>query len=111
MGSKGGYCLAKRPEQINLAQMIEQEGADTIAAFIAEPVMGAGGVLLPPATYFEKIQKVLKDNDILFIADEVICGFARTGNMFGCETYGIEPDTVSLAKQLSSAYKTMSDPF
>jgi 4-aminobutyrate--pyruvate transaminase len=88
----------------NLEKMIEREGADTVAAFIAEPVLGAGGVLLPPATYFEKVQKILKDNDILFIADEVICGFGRTGNMFGCETYGIEPDTVSLAKQLSSAY-------
>jgi 4-aminobutyrate---pyruvate transaminase len=88
----------------NLEKMIEREGAHTIAAFIAEPVMGAGGVLLPPATYFEKIQKVLKDNDILLIADEVICGFGRTGNMFGCETYDIKPDTVSLAKQLSSAY-------
>ncbi|NQV21560.1 MAG: aspartate aminotransferase family protein [Rhodospirillales bacterium] len=88
----------------NLEKMIEREGADTVAAFIAEPVMGAGGVLMPPATYFEKIQKVLKENEILFIADEVICGFARTGNMFGCETYDIKPDTVSLAKQLSSAY-------
>ena len=92
----------------SLARMIELEGADTIAAFIAEPAMGAGGVLLPPATYFEKIQKVLKDNDILFIADEVITGFARTGNMFGSETFGIQPDTVSIAKQLSSAYLPIS---
>ena len=92
----------------SLEAMIEREGADTIAAFIAEPVMGAGGVLMPPATYFEKVQKILKDNEILFIADEVICGFGRTGNMFGCETYDIQPDTVSLAKQLSSAYLPIS---
>jgi 4-aminobutyrate--pyruvate transaminase len=88
----------------SLEAMIEREGADTIAAFIAEPVMGAGGVLLPPETYFEKVQAVLKKHDILFIADEVICGFARTGEMFGCQTYGIAPDLMTCAKQLSSAY-------
>ena len=67
----------------SLEDLIEREGPDTIAAFIAEPVMGAGGVLIPPATYFEKVQAVLARHDIAFIADEVICGFARTGNMVG----------------------------
>ena len=67
----------------NLEQTILEQGADTIAAFIAEPVMGAGGVMIPPAGYFEKVQAVLKKHDILFIADEVICGFGRTGQVFG----------------------------
>lgn len=88
----------------NLENLILKEGPDTIAAFIAEPVMGAGGVIPPPATYFEKIQKVVKKYDILFIADEVICAFGRLGTWFGCDKYGIKPDLVSLAKALSSAY-------
>ncbi|TNE42599.1 MAG: aminotransferase class III-fold pyridoxal phosphate-dependent enzyme, partial [Alphaproteobacteria bacterium] len=92
----------------NLARQIEEEGPDTIAAFIAEPVMGAGGVVPPPTGYFEKVQALLKEHDILFIDDEVICGFGRTGNMFGCETYGINPDTMSMAKALSSAYLPIS---
>jgi 4-aminobutyrate--pyruvate transaminase len=66
--------------------------------------MGAGGVIVPPRTYFEKVQAVLKKYDIFFIDDEVICGFGRTGNMFGCETFGFTPDTMSLAKSISSAY-------
>ena len=88
----------------SLNDLIEAEGADTVAAFVAEPVMGAGGVLTPPATYFEKIQKVLDRHDVLMVADEVICGFGRTGNMWGSETYRIKPDIVTCAKQLSSAY-------
>ncbi|XP_004505667.1 gamma aminobutyrate transaminase 1, mitochondrial [Cicer arietinum] len=88
----------------NLEELILKEGPDTIAAFIAEPVMGAGGVILPPSTYFEKIQAVVKKYDILFIADEVICAFGRLGTMFGCDKYNIKPDLVSLAKALSSAY-------
>jgi 4-aminobutyrate--pyruvate transaminase len=88
----------------SLEALIQKEGPDTIAAFIAEPVMGAGGVILPPATYFEKIQAVLKKHDILFIADEVICGFGRTGNMFGSLTYRLKPDIITVAKALSSAY-------
>ena len=75
-----------------------------MAAFIAEPVQGAGGVLVPPRTYFEKVQAVLRKYDVLLIADEVICGFGRTGSMFGSETYGLKPDLVSVAKALSSAY-------
>jgi 4-aminobutyrate--pyruvate transaminase len=92
----------------SLETMIEDEGPDTIAAFIAEPVMGAGGVIVPPATYFEKIQPILKKHDILFIADEVICGFGRTGNMFATETYNLEPDIITVAKALSSAYLPIS---
>jgi len=87
-----------------LEEMILQEGPDTVAGFIAEPVMGAGGVVMPPKTYFEKIQAVLDKYDIYFISDEVICGFARTGNMFGAETFGMKPDSISIAKALSSAY-------
>ena len=83
----------------NLDKQIQEEGPDTVGGFIAEPVMGAGGVMTPPA-----IQKVLKKHDVLLIADEVICGFGRTGKMWGCDTYGIEPDLLTCAKQLSSAY-------
>jgi 4-aminobutyrate--pyruvate transaminase len=88
----------------SLEDLIEREDPDTVAAFIAEPVMGAGGVIVPPRTYFEKVQAVLSRHDIAFIADEVICGFARTGRMFGSETFGIKPDTITMAKAISSAY-------
>lgn len=88
----------------SLEQQILQVGAETIAAFIAEPVMGAGGVIIPPAGYFEKVQAVLARHDILFIADEVICGFGRTGEVWGSETFHIKPDIMTCAKQLSSAY-------
>jgi 4-aminobutyrate--pyruvate transaminase len=84
--------------------LIQLEGPDTVAAFIAEPVMGAGGVIVPPQGYFEKIQAVLAKYDIYFIADEVICGFGRTGQMFGSQTYGIAPDSITMAKGLTSAY-------
>ena len=87
-----------------LEQQIIAEGPDTIAAFIAEPVMGAGGVLIPPVNYFEKVQAVLNKYDILLICDEVICGFARTGQMFGSQTFNAQPDLMTIAKQLSSAY-------
>jgi 4-aminobutyrate---pyruvate transaminase len=92
----------------SLDQMIQAEGPDTVAAFFAEPIMGAGGVLIPPATYFEKIQAVLKKHDVLFVADEVICGFGRTGNMFGTETFRLKPDMMTMAKALSSAYLPIS---
>jgi 4-aminobutyrate---pyruvate transaminase len=88
----------------NLEALIEREGSDTIAAFIAEPVMGAGGVVVPPKTYFPKIQAVLQKHDIAFIADEVICGFGRTGNWWGSQTLGAKPTTVSMAKAITSAY-------
>jgi len=88
----------------SLDAQIVAEGPETVAAFFAEPVMGAGGVITPPATYFEKVQKVLERHDVLMVADEVICGFGRTGNMWGSQTYRIQPDIVTCAKQLSSAY-------
>jgi 4-aminobutyrate--pyruvate transaminase len=91
-----------------LEQTILDEGPDTVAAFIAEPVMGAGGVLVPPAGYFEKVQAVLRKYDVLMIADEVICGFGRTGNMFGSTTFGIQPDILTCAKALSSGYVPIS---
>lgn len=92
----------------SLEKLIQEEGPETVAAFIAEPVMGAGGVIVPPKTYFEKIQAVLKKYDILFVADEVICGFGRTGNMFGSETFNLQPDIMTMAKALSSAYLPIS---
>jgi 4-aminobutyrate--pyruvate transaminase len=92
----------------NLEDLILREGPDTIGAFIAEPVNGAGGVIVPPMSYFPRIQEVLRKYDILMIADEVICGFGRTGQMFGCDTFGIEPDIMTVAKALSSAYLPIS---
>ncbi len=92
----------------NLEALIAREGPETIAAFIAEPVMGAGGVIVPPQGYFEKVQAVLRRHDIMFIDDEVICGFGRTGKPFGAQTMGIEPSTMSVAKAVSSAYLPLS---
>ena len=89
----------------DLEHLILREDPATVAAFIAEPVMGAGGVIIPPATYFEKVQRVLKAYDVLLIADEVITGFGRTGKMFGCETFRIEPDLITVAKALSGGYQ------
>lgn len=89
---------------LDLDTMIQAEGPDTVAAFIAEPVMGAGGVVVPPATYWEKIQAVLARYDILLIADEVISGFGRTGQMFGSTTFGIKPDILTMSKQITSSY-------
>jgi 4-aminobutyrate--pyruvate transaminase len=97
-----GRCAA------NLERLILEQGPETIAAFIAEPIQGAGGVILPPKTYFDKIQAILRKYDILFIADEVICGFGRTGNMFGSETFRLQPDIMTMAKALSSAYLPIS---
>ncbi|WP_294929073.1 aspartate aminotransferase family protein [uncultured Paracoccus sp.] len=87
-----------------LEALIQREGPETVAAFWAEPVMGAGGVVVPPPTYYEKIQAVLDRHDILFVADEVICGFGRTGRMFGSETMGIRPDVIVMSKQITSSY-------
>lgn len=91
-----------------LDKLIQAEGPDTIAAFFAEPVMGAGGGIVPPRGYFEKIQAVLRRYDILFVADEVICGFARTGEMWGSKTFGIRPDMMTSAKALSAAMLPIS---
>jgi 4-aminobutyrate--pyruvate transaminase len=91
-----------------LDQVIQREGPDTVAAFFAEPAMGAGGVIVPPATYFEKIQAVLKKHDVLFVADEVICGFGRTGSYWGSQTFGITPDILVCAKALSASFLPIS---
>ena len=91
-----------------LETLILSEGPGTIGGFIAEPVQGAGGVIVPPPTYFEKIQPILKKYEILFIADEVITGFGRTGNLFGSQTYNLQPDMLSTAKMITSAYVPFS---
>jgi adenosylmethionine-8-amino-7-oxononanoate aminotransferase len=91
----------------NLDKLIQKEGAETIAGFIAEPVMGAGGVVPPPAGYFPAIQAVLRKYDIPFVADEVICGFGRTGNLWGCQTYDIKPDIIVASKVLTAGYFPM----
>jgi L-2,4-diaminobutyrate transaminase len=91
-----------------LEQLILAEGPDTVAAFIGEPVMGTGGIIPPPEGYWEEIQKVLRTYDILLIADEVVTAFGRTGQYFGSHTYGIEPDLITIAKGVSSAYLPLS---
>lgn len=92
----------------DLEALILAEGPETVAAFIAEPVMGAGGVLVPPATYFERIQAVLRCYDVLMIADEVITAFGRLGSWFGSDRFGIEPDLITVAKGLTSGYFPLS---
>ncbi len=96
------YCVA------DLEALIEREGADTIAAFIGEPALGTGGIVPPPSGYWEAIQAVLKKHDILLIADEVVSGFGRLGTMFGSDHYGIQPDFITIAKGLTSAYAPLS---
>lgn len=96
------HCAAE------LEALIDREGADTIAAFIGEPVLGTGGIVPPPTGYWAAIQKILKKHDILLIADEVVTGFGRLGNMFGSAHYGIEPDIITIAKGLTSAYAPLS---
>ena len=91
-----------------LETLILAEGPDTVAAFFAEPVMAAGGAIIPPRTYFAKIQAVLKKYDVLFVADEVVCGFGRTGNWWGSQTFDLEPDMITCAKALSAAYQPIS---
>lgn len=92
----------------SLEELILREGPETIAAFIAEPLMGVGGVLLPPRTYFEKVQQVLTRYDVLLIDDEVITGFGRTGELWGAQAFGMQPQTLTAAKALSSAYMPIS---
>ncbi len=91
----------------NLEALIEAEGAETIAGFIAEPVMGAGGALVPPKGYFEKVEAVLRRHDIAIISDEVVCGFGRTGSMWGSETYNFRPDIICTSKCLTAGYFPM----
>ena len=96
------YCASE------LKNLIQQERADTIAAFIAEPILGTGGIIPPPKGYWKAIKPILKDNDILLIADEVVTGFGRMGTMFGSTYYDLEPDFITIAKGLTSAYAPMS---
>lgn len=91
-----------------LEDLVAEEGPDTIAAFIAEPILGAGGLIIPPPSYYKRVQDVLTRHDILFIADEVITGFGRTGSMFATTEFGMNPDMITLAKGLSSAYLPIS---
>jgi L-2,4-diaminobutyrate transaminase len=103
--SEAAFCDRMIAE---LEALIEREGPDTIAAFIAEPIMGTGGALLPPEGYFARVQEILRRHDILFIADEVITGFGRTGQWFATGLYELEPDIVTLAKGVTSAYFPLS---
>lgn len=96
------YCADK------LDALIVAEGPDTVAAFIGEPVLGTGGIVPPPAGYWQKIQAVLHKHDVLLVADEVVTGFGRLGTMFGCDKYGIEADLMTVAKGLTSAYAPLS---
>ncbi|WP_209599315.1 aspartate aminotransferase family protein [Ruegeria sp. HKCCSP351] len=96
------HCVAE------LEALIEREGAETIAAFIGEPILGTGGIVPPPAGYWGAIQAVLRKHDILLIADEVVTGFGRLGTMFGSNHYGITPDIITIAKGLTSAYAPLS---
>ena len=96
------YCVAE------LEALIASEGAETIAAFIGEPVLGTGGIVPPPEGYWAAIQEVLAKHDILLIADEVVTGFGRLGSMFGSEHYGLRPDIITIAKGLTSAYAPLS---
>jgi L-2,4-diaminobutyrate transaminase len=91
-----------------LEQLILAEGPDTVAAFVGEPLQGAGGVIVPPATYWTRIQEVLRRHDVLLICDEVICGFGRLGRWFGAEVFEIEPDLVTIAKGITSGYVPLS---
>ena len=96
------HCVAE------LEALIEREGPDTIAAFIGEPMLGTGGIVPPPVGYWPAIQAVLNKHDILLVADEVVTGFGRLGTMFGSDHYGIEPDLITIAKGLTSAYAPLS---
>lgn len=109
-GAKAGESEDAFVDRIvgNLEALILAEGPETVGAFIAEPVMGAGGVVVPPAGYFAKVQALLAKHDILFIDDEVITGFGRTGKPFGAQTFGIKPSTMTVAKGLSSGYLPIS---
>lgn len=96
------HCAAE------LEALIDREGADTIAAFIGEPVLGTGGIVPPPPGYWAAIQQVLRKHDILLVADEVVTGFGRLGSMFGSDHYGMTPDLITIAKGLTSAYAPLS---
>ena len=108
---KGGQMS---PEEFGIyaAKQVEAKihelGAENVAAFIGEPIQGAGGVIIPPETYWPEINRICKENDILLIVDEVICGFGRTGKMFGSDYFGIKPDMMTMAKGITSGYLPLS---
>jgi len=108
------YGKDMTPDEFGLAaakaveDKILELGADNVAAFIGEPIQGAGAVLVPPATYWPEVQRICRKHDVLLIADEVICGFGRTGNWFGSDTLGIKPDLMPIAKGLTSGYLPLS---
>ena len=112
-----GRETGQSPEEFGLAcaraleAKILELGAENVAAFIGEPIQGAGGVIIPPETYWPEIQRICREHDILLVADEVICGFGRTGNWWGCETLGIEADLMPIAKGLTSGYVPMGGVF
>ena len=91
----------------SLAAKIDELGAANVAAFIAEPIQGAGGVIVPPASYWPEVARICRERDVLLISDEVICGFGRTGNWWGCQTYGYEPDLISFAKAVTNGYQPL----
>jgi len=94
-----------------LEEAIDWLGEDNVAAFIGEPIQGAGGVVIPPESYWPEIQRICRERNILLVADEVICGFGRTGNWWGSETFGITPDLMSIAKGMTSGYVPMGGVF
>jgi putrescine aminotransferase len=91
-----------------LEERIREIGPDNVAAFVAEPIQGAGGVIIPPESYWPEIQRICRKHDVLLVVDEVICGFGRTGNWWGSQTFGIEPDVIAMAKGLSSGYQPIA---
>src|SRR5262249_26587820 len=91
-----------------LDALIVAEGPETVAAFIAEPVMGTGGIVPPPEGYWDEIQPVLRRHDVMLIADEIVCAFGRLGHQFGSERYALEPDLITVAKGLTSGYLPLS---
>jgi putrescine aminotransferase len=97
-----------RVAALELEKRILELGPENVAAFIGEPIQGAGGVIIPPETYWPEIQRICSEYDILLVADEVICGFGRTGKWFGSDTFGIKPDLMSLAKGITSGYIPLS---
>ncbi|MBI2800394.1 MAG: aspartate aminotransferase family protein [Gammaproteobacteria bacterium] len=103
-----GGTLSPEEFGLNAAGWLERKilelGPDRVAAFIGEPIQGAGGVIIPPATYWPEIERICKKYAVLLVSDEVICGFGRTGRWFGCETFGFEPDLMTIAKGMSSGY-------
>ena len=110
LGARAGESEAQFVERLaqELEDTIQREGPETVAAFIAEPVQGAGGVVIPPPGYFARVQAILKKHDILFIVDEVITGFGRLGQWFGTQVFGLQPDMITVAKMMTSAYVPMS---